>query len=139
MLYDRISPPMSLSGLIDCYWVVESNDLTISRQKIIPDGFPEIIFHYGDPYRINISGKWETQSKQLLAGQIRNHFLLENTGLSGMIGIKLKPHALAGIFFIEMSEYTDEVVDLMSVLSEEFEEICPKMISDSLTNPKLKN
>lgn len=138
MLYDRILPPMSLSSLIDCYWVVESNDLTISRQKIIPDGFPEIIFHYGDPYRINISGKWETQSKQLLAGQIRNHFLLENTGLSGMIGIKLKPHALAGIFFIEMSEYTDEVVDLMSVLSEEFEEICPEMISDSPYKSKVE-
>ena len=138
MLYDRISSPMSLSGLIDCYWVVESNDPTISRQKIIPDGFAEIIFHYGDPYRINISGKWETQSKALLAGQIRNHFLLENTGLSGMIGIKLKPYALAEIFFLEMSEFTDKVADLMSVLREEFETIYPDMISDAPYKSKIE-
>lgn len=131
MTYDRILPPLSLSNLIDCYWVVESNDLTITQQKILPDGFPEIIFHYGDTYRINISGKWELQPRQLLAGQIRNYFRLENTGASGMIGIKLKPHALANIFFLEMSNYTDKVVDLMSVLGEEFEIVCTEMFSQT--------
>ena len=130
MLYDRIIPPESLSSLIDCYWVVENEDLTIEQQKIIPDGYPEIIFHYGDVYRVNISGTWEIQSRKLLAGQIRNHFLLENTGTSGMLGIKLKPDALTKLFDFPMSTITEKVVNLEDVLKQEFESISEKMVSD---------
>ncbi|GAB5409902.1 MAG: AraC family transcriptional regulator [Balneolaceae bacterium] len=130
MLFDRIIPPLSLSHLIDCYWVVENEDPNIEQQKIIPDGFPEIIFHYGDPYRINISGTWETQSQMLLAGQIRNHFLLENTGTSGMIGIKFKPAALTRFFGIAMNSITDKVVNLNSMLSSQFLSVSDQLVSD---------
>ncbi len=130
MLYDRIEPYFTLTNFIDCYWVIESNDRTPHQQKIIPDGFPEIIFHYRDPYRINISGKWETQETCLLAGQIRNHFLLENTGSSGMIGIKFKPSGLTRLFGIEMSDLTDKVVNLNSYLKEEF-----KFLTEHLLSP----
>lgn len=127
MFYDRVSPIKSLSRVIDCYWIVENEDESIFQQKIIPDGFPEIIFHYGDNYRINISGEWETQSKNLLAGQIRNHFLLENTGASGMIGIKFKPAGITQLFDINMLELTDKVVDLNIELKEQFEPITKRM------------
>lgn len=129
MLYDRIEPDLSLSHLIDCYWVIESNDRTPHQQKIIPDGFPEIIFHYRDPYRINISGEWELQNRKLLAGQIRNHFLLENTGSSGMIGIKLKPAGVTQLFGISMQEFTDKVVHLDSVLEAEFHFVSEFLLS----------
>lgn len=132
MFYDRVSPKKSLSTIIDCYWIVENKDSTIFQQKIIPDGFPEIIFHYGDNYRINISGSWETQSKDLLAGQIRNHFLLESTGASGMIGIKFKPAGITQLFDINMSELTDKVVDLDTELKEQFEPIIKKIDSKAL-------
>lgn len=123
MLYERISPSPALHDLIECYWVIEDEGREIHQQKIIPDGFPEIIFHYGDSYRINITGKWETQTNALLAGQIKNYFFLENTGTSGMIGIKFKPYALAELFYLNMDEFTDAVVDLNSILKEEFESI----------------
>ncbi|MBO6522335.1 MAG: helix-turn-helix transcriptional regulator [Balneolaceae bacterium] len=129
MLYDRIEPELSLTNLIDCYWVIESNDRTPRQQKIIPDGFPEIIFHYRDPYRIKLSGEWELQTKKLFAGQIRNHFLLENTGSSGMIGIKFKPAGLTKLFGIDMQNYTDNVADLDSVLESEFHFVSEILLS----------
>lgn len=129
MFYDRIEPDLALTNLIDCYWVIESNDRTPRQQKIIPDGFPEIIFHYRDPYQTNLSGKWEDQSNKLFSGQIRNHFLLENTGSSGMIGIKFKPAAIAQLFGVEMKEFTDKVVDLDIVLEPEFHFISEKLLS----------
>ena len=129
MLYDRIEPEFSLANLIDCYWVIESDDCTPNRQQIIPDGFPEVIFHYRDPYRINISGEWELQNRKLLAGQIRNHFLLENTGSSGMIGIKFKPAGVTQLFGINMQNLTDKVVDLDSVLESEFHFISEFLLS----------
>lgn len=115
MNYQRIEPDKKLTPWVDCYWFADSYSLVREKKKIIPDGFPEIIFHYRDPYRINISGRWQQQSKHLFAGQIRKFFFLENTGASGMVGIKFKPATLAHLFGLEMSDYTDQVVPLNSV------------------------
>lgn len=112
MLYKKIDPDSSLSSLIDCYWIIENEDKTPGSEKIIPDGFPEIIFHYADPYRIRIGSGWELQSKNLLAGQISNYFYLANTGRSGMIGVKLHPTAITRLYGISMDSLTDQVVDL---------------------------
>ncbi|MES2882523.1 MAG: DUF6597 domain-containing transcriptional factor [Bacteroidota bacterium] len=68
MFYQRIQPPKELVNFVECFWVMESADTTVQQQKIIPDGFPEIIFHYGDHYRIKMDGNWETQSLSLIAG-----------------------------------------------------------------------
>ena len=115
MQFTRISPKKELSHLIECYWTVENDDPTPLLQKIIPDGFPEMIFHYGDQYTINLGDKWEVQSKNLLAGQITNHFFLKNTGRSSILGIKFRPAALTHLFAISMNELTNRVVDLSSV------------------------
>jgi AraC-like DNA-binding protein len=138
MLFERISPPSKLADLIECFWVIEDDSKEVHQQKIIPDGFPEIIFHYGDPYRVNISGEWEEQSSQLLAGQIKNHFYLENTGASGMIGIKFKPYALAELFDLNMQNFTDSVVDLNSILEEEFASVYKNILSNDGYKSKIE-
>ena len=118
MSFTRIQPDPALSSLIECYWVVESSDTEVSREKIIPDGFTEVIFHFGDSYRTNINGHWQTQSTCLLAGQISNYFYLENTGRAGIAAIKFKPAALTQLFGLDMSAYTDKVVDLETIAIE---------------------
>ena len=123
MYFQRIPPIAALSGIIECYWIAEDENTACEQQKIIPDGFPEIIFHLGDAYRINLSGKWETQSKNLLAGQIRKFFFLENTGASSMVGIKFRPTALSHLYGISMNELTDDVVDVHEALNDAFLEV----------------
>jgi AraC-like DNA-binding protein len=119
MLFRRIEPSAQLEKVVECYWIIESDEAP-HTQKIIPDGFPELIFHYKDNYKINISGRWELQSKYLLAGQIRKFFHLKNTGTAGMIGIKLKPTALVHMYNLNMREYTDRVVNLETALGSAF-------------------
>lgn len=118
-LYRQIEPDPNLNSIIECYWIVENDEITPKTEKIIPDGFPEIIFHYADPYKIKIGPEWELQSKSLLAGQISNHFFLQNTGRSGMIGIKLHPTAVTRLYGISMDTLTDRVVDLKTILNTE--------------------
>lgn len=120
MKYLRISPIPNISNLIDCYWHADSDSIIPEKKKIIPDGFTEIIFHYRDPYRINLSGRWQKQRKCLLAGQIRKFFYLENTGASGMFGIKFHPAALSHLFGLNMVELTDRVVPLQTVVGKLF-------------------
>jgi len=130
MLYKKLLPSVYLRSLIDCYWVIEDDSKEIVQQKIIPDGFPEIIFHYGEVYRINITGEWVVQPNMLFSGQIKNHFLLENTGSSGMIGIKLKPTAASQCFGINMHSFTDRVVELGIVVNDQFDSISDKLVSN---------
>lgn len=113
MIYERRPPAPPIRSIINCYWLIDSEgDGTVEKQKIVPDGYPELIIHYGDPYRINLNGSWQLQERQLLAGQIKNHFYLENTGTSGMIGIKLNPTSPTHLFGIDMSDFTGQVLPL---------------------------
>jgi AraC-like DNA-binding protein len=120
MLFERIAPDPQLADFIECYWIVEDASAEIRKQKIIPDGFTEIIFHLADPYRICLNGSWQLQSRSLLAGQIRKCFFLENTGASIIIGIKLKPTALTHLYQLNMSLLTDDVVDIHEVIGGKF-------------------
>src|SRR5215213_4749375 len=129
MLFERIAPLKELERFIECFWVVESNDTTPEIQKIIPDGFPEIIFHYKDVYKINIKNKWELQSKSLIAGQIKKHFFLQNTGSSGVFGIKFKPAGLAHLFSITMSELTDKALPLSEIKNSSFTELAKRIFN----------
>lgn len=117
MIFKRIPPPAELARIVECYWIAESDDVMPAKEKIIPDGFPEMIFHYGDPYRINLQhDTWELQTQSLLAGQIRKYFFLENTGRSGVLGIKFQPTALTHLFDLSMHTLTDKVADLSTLL-----------------------
>ena len=87
-------------------------DTTIRREKIVPDGYPEMMFDYGSPYRANITGEWYIQGTDLIAGQIRNHFYLENTGVVGIVAIKFQPWALHQLFNLHMPSLVDTVLEV---------------------------
>ena len=63
MNFKRYPPGLGLERIIECYWMARDENTFIQQEKIIPDGFTEIIFHYGDPYRISLKGEWQLQSK----------------------------------------------------------------------------
>lgn len=111
MIYDQIVPDTLLGKIIKSVWWIDSEgDAAIETQKIVPDGYPEFIIHFGDTFEINISGRWETQAKFLLAGQIRKHFHLRNTGVAKMLGVKFQPTAVYALFGLDMSELIDDVI-----------------------------
>jgi len=116
MFYKRIEPHFSLKPFVECYWIIESDSTPDKeREKIIPDGFVEIIYHFGDSYRISLQEGWEEQKDKLFAGQIDKHFHIENTGRTGMIGVKLKPEVVTLIFGLDMSTYTNKVTSLSDI------------------------
>jgi len=123
LIFSIFHPTEALKDYIACYWLIDNPDPLVRKEKIIPDGFPEIIIHYGDPFRINIDGTWKSQSLYLLAGQIRNHFYLENTGITGMWGIKMRPAAITEIFNVSMQSLVDTVVPFEEMVSCDIQEM----------------
>jgi AraC-like DNA-binding protein len=137
MEFRRIEPTGNASRAVECYWHVKDDNAKPVQHKIIPDGFAEIILHFGDSYRINLDGSWRKQGKRLLAGQITKYFFLENTGVSNIFGIKLKPTAPAHLFGIGMKNIVDKVIDLddriktdVNNIDECFNEFCRNYPSD---------
>ncbi len=123
MRFENFKPTNNLSDLVKEFWIYENEDESMHQQKIIPDGFSEIIIHYGDPYRINLGSGWDRQSKMLFSNQISQYFFLENTGMSGMIGIKLHPVSFYELFEIDMATFTDQVVPLEKLIPHEVENL----------------
>ncbi|MEQ9376777.1 MAG: helix-turn-helix domain-containing protein [Imperialibacter sp.] len=124
MIYKKQDPAPHLRQVVKSYWRVDSEgDKTITTQKIIPDGYPEIILHYGSHFEICLYKAWQPQALHLLAGQIKKHFFLRNTGAYGMIGIKLMPTALAKLFGLSMHALTDKVVNFHEVANGKFLEL----------------
>ncbi|KQR67720.1 helix-turn-helix domain-containing protein [Pedobacter sp. Leaf176] len=115
MTFTRLEPDPSISHLIECYWMMQSENRTPKIEKIIPDGFTELIFNYRDVYKAKTDGNWYLQSPNLLAGQISSYFYLENTGLTGSCAIKLKPAALTQLYGLNMELYLDKIVDLDTI------------------------
>lgn len=132
MSFRRISPPAELGNIIECYWIVENSDPSPVEEKIIPDGFAELIFHYGDHYLIRLQDQWETQAKNLYAGQISRFFYLKNSGVSRVLGVKLKPAAFTQLYKVSAHIFTDKVVDL-STISEIKDAPFPEELNDSKT------
>jgi AraC-like DNA-binding protein len=138
MYFKRIDPPDHVSSVVECYWIIENDDPTPAKEKIIPDGFAELIFHYRDPYRISIDGNWSIQTRTLLAGQIDKHFYLENTGRSGIFGIKLQPTALTNLFGLNMKDITNKVIDLSSVKQIPIQNLSDVLVSQATYDAKLE-
>lgn len=115
MEFTRMSPHPALAELIECYWMMYSDETMPVVEKIIPDGFTELIFNYRDVYQSQISGNWSLQTPNLLAGQLRSFFYLKNTGATGSVAIKLKPAALTQLFSLNMEQYVDQIVNLNSL------------------------
>lgn len=117
-LYRLVAPDNDLIPLVNCFWVVVDEDSAPSERKIIPDGYPELIFHFGDPYEIRLGDRWEPQAHCLAAGQFSRHFHLRNTGRTAMIGIKLQPWALAQMTGRPMHEMKERVLPFHDVCDE---------------------
>lgn len=129
MNFTRIVPHPDLEKFIECYWMMYSHDVNPRIEKIIPDGFTEIIFNYREVYQSKLSGDWQTQSPNLLAGQLKSFFYLKNTGATGSVSVKLKPAALTQLFGLRMDQYLDKIVDLDTLAHEKLKELKAKVES----------
>ncbi len=112
MKYREFSPDALLQPYIECYWIAEGDGEGLT-QKIVPDGFTELIFHYGDLYRFrNFKGEEKIQSRIILAGQITQPVYLTPLGQSGVVGIKFKPTGIWKLVGWNMYAFTNDAADL---------------------------
>ena len=114
MDYQVFDPPNELRPFIKCFWTLESTaNENPSRQRVVPDGCMEMIFHYGDLYRQYLEdGSSLIQPKSFVFGQITRFLEIEPTGKTGIISARFLPEGLLPFIQIPVVELENKAVGL---------------------------
>lgn len=114
MTYNEYIPNPILAPYVKCIWTLEASGVPgmAHREKVLPDGCMELIFHYGDLFRKYGESKNELQPRSFVHGQIKTHIEIGPTGNTGMIAVRFYPHGLAAFVTIPMNELTENVTEV---------------------------
>ena len=114
MTYNEYIPNPMLAPYVKCIWTLEASGMTgmDHKEKVLPDGCMELIFHYGDLFRKYGESKNELQPRSFVHGQIKTYIEIGPTGNTGMIAVRFYPHGLAAFVNMPMNELTENVVDV---------------------------
>ena len=101
-----------------CFWSIEDEPTeSLLPELVLPDGCPEIVFNLSDRFeKIDSSGRSETQAAAIVSGQLRSNILIRRTGRVSLFGIRFQPFGAYEFLGIPLSELTDAVVPLDTVI-----------------------
>ena len=118
MEYREFPPPPELAHVLHCVWSLEghASELGEAMQPVLPDGRPELIVHFGDPFeRIDGRGEWVKQPLALLAGQLDRQLVLRPTGTIAVVGLRFRACGPSGVLDVPLDRLTGETLALDDV------------------------
>lgn len=115
--YREFAPLPELAGFVNCIWTLEGRTSGNGEpEPVLPDGRPELILHFGDPFkRLEWDGACERQPSLLFAGQLTRQLLLRPTGNIVVLGVRFHPHGAAGILAIPQHELAGVPIGLDAI------------------------
>lgn len=120
MNYQVYTPLAELQSFVKCFWTLEDEGSGEPvRQRVLPDGCMEMIFHYGDLYKQYFEdGSSVIQPRSFVFGQITKFIEIEPTGISGIISARFLPDGLAPFLDTPVSELEDKAVSMIDLFGE---------------------
>ncbi len=120
MNYQVYEPVPELQPFVKCIWTLEEEkNSSPVRQRIVPDGCMEMIFHYGDLYRQYFEdGTSIIQPRSFIFGQITKFIEIAPTGVSGVVAARFLPDGLMPFLNIPVSALENRAVDLADIFGE---------------------
>lgn len=139
--YKEFKPNNSLKDKIECYWILEITDKDINLnniERVIPMGFSELIFHFGDNYLIDMNNSFSRLEKSLFTGQLTSSINFKASGKTGILGIKFKP--FGAYFFISkpLFEFENKSSDLKKIFDKIEIELLENKLHNSLNADKVR-
>jgi AraC-like DNA-binding protein len=118
MDYREYEPRPPLTRLVACLWTLEGHAAETGGtiQPILPDGRPEIVLHFGDPFRrVHGDGSVDVQPRLIYAGQLTGQLLLSPTARIGVLGIRFHPDGAAAMIAAPQHELAGRTIDVGDV------------------------
>lgn len=108
----------ALAPYVKCIWSLES-DAPIpdaGRERILPDGCVELVFHFRDTYRTHFAdGTADLQPASFVVGQMTRFLEIEPTGRAGLVAVRFRARGAYLFFDRPLRELAAGVVDLGDV------------------------
>ncbi|MCE3294877.1 MAG: transcriptional regulator, AraC family [Crocinitomicaceae bacterium] len=120
-----------LSPLVKCFWSLEApaSDIT-EKQRIVPDGCMELIFHYGDLYcQFREDGSSFEQPRAFVFGQITTPLEIAATGKTGILAARFYPDGFDPLATIPIRDMENTAVSLEKLFGKEGIELEEKVLA----------
>jgi AraC-like DNA-binding protein len=116
MYYKEFIPHPSLQQLVKCFWVFENSYGDNHYERMIPDGFLDLVYHYGQRPRLVINGREVNKPSSFLGGHLVNAALLHFSGELKMFSIKFYPWASAALYKMPAYELNNIRIPVTEIL-----------------------
>jgi len=139
--YKEFKPNNSLKDKIECYWILEITGKDINPnnvERVIPMGFSELIFHFGDNYLMDINNSFSRLEKSLFTGQLTSSIYFKASGKTGILGVKFKP--FGAFYFISkpLFEFENKSSNLKKIFNKFEIELLENKLHNSLNEEKVR-
>lgn len=120
MDYRTYQPCNELSPFIKCYWtLLAPKEEEPQKQRIVPDGCMEMIFHCGDLYKQYLEdGSYLIQPRSFVFGQITQALDIEPTGESTIFSVRFQPDGFAAFASMPVGQMENRAVPLLELFGE---------------------
>jgi AraC-like DNA-binding protein len=118
---NTMTPPLAAS--IECLWSAFSLEMleTREKQRVVPDGCPELIIHLAEPFERLIDGIWCIQPRIFLAGTLTSPWTLRPGTKVLTLGVRFRPGRVRNFLPIDMKSAVDREVPLAEILGQNAE------------------
>jgi AraC-like DNA-binding protein len=121
MKYQVYTPSAGLQPFIKCFWSLDDEEQQETvKQKVLPDGCMEMIFHYGDLYlQFFEDGSNIIQPRSFVFGQITKYIEIAPTGISGIIAARFLPDGISPFLNTPLTSLENKAVPVKDLFREE--------------------
>lgn len=129
MRYFEHFPQPILAAYVRCMWAFQGVSTEVNEERVLPDGCPELIFHFGDPY--TESGEQAPQNALLIAGQITTPLLLIPGRTVDVLGVRFTPTGLYRLLDVPQHEFTDRRIAVSDFPDKNSRMVLQKMLAQA--------
>ncbi len=121
MNYQQYNATEILQPFIKCFWSLDAPaSTTVEKQRIVPDGCMELIFHYGDLYKQFLEdGSSITQPRCFVFGQITSSLEIAPTGVTGIIAARFHPDGFLPFSSYPIQQMENKAIALNQLFGDE--------------------
>jgi AraC-like DNA-binding protein len=138
--YKIITPATNLSPFVRCYWILDApKEIKPDKQRIIPDGCIEMIFHYGDLYKqYQEDGSCIVQPRCFVFGQLTQPLDIEPTGRTGIFAVRFNPDGFTPFATIPLNMMENRAVALTELFGNAGVQLEEDILSAKTTDDRVK-
>lgn len=140
MDYKTINPGPDLTPFVRCYWTLDApNEPNPQKQRILPDGCMEMIFHYGDLYKQYMEdGSSTVQPKCFVFGQLTRPLYIQPTGKTGIFAVRFNPDGFAPFIALSPDAIENRAVTLTELFGKDGAQLENDILAASTTADRVK-